>query len=107
MKKKKLIIMLIKDHLIVTRLVEGLQHLGLQSDYSIHASEIVFKLMGISDDQEDLFEEFLEWCKEAAKLDLYKYPKYLDNASRSIYKLLKREIGYIENAKQRTKNNVR
>ena len=105
MKKKKLIIRLIKDHLIVTRLTEGLQHLGLQGDYSIHASDTVFQLLGIGD-EEDLYEEFLEWCKEAAKLDLYKYPKYLDNASRSIYKLLKREIGYLENVKRKKKNNL-
>ena len=100
MKKKKLIITLIKDHLIVTRLVDGLHGLGLHGDYHIHASETIFNLMGISE-EENLYEEFLEWCNEAARLDLYKYPKYLDNASLSIYKLLKREIKYLENIKAR------
>ncbi len=102
MKRKRLIITLIKDHLIVTRLVDGLHRLGLEGDYYIHASDTVFHLMGISE-EEDLYEEFLDWCNEAAKLDLYKYPKYLDNASVSIYKLLKREIKYLENAQVRRK----
>ena len=100
MKRKQLIITLIKDHLIVTRLVNGLNRLGLQGDYYIHASDTVFDLLGISE-EEDLYEEFLDWCNEATKLDLYKYPKYLDNAARSIYKLLKKEIKYLEEAKAR------
>ena len=102
MKRKKLIITLIKDHLIVARLVNGLHRLGLEGDYYIHASDTVFDLMGISE-EEDLYEEFLGWCNEATKLDIHKYPKYLDNASRSIYKLLKREIKYLKTAKTRKK----
>jgi hypothetical protein len=105
MKKKKLITTLIKDHLIMTRLTEGLQQLGLQGDYTTHASDLVFKLLGIEscEEEEELFVEFLDWSKEVAKVDIYKFPGYLDIASKAIYRKLKTEIKYIEEAKTRKK----
>lgn len=105
MKKKKLIIRLIKDHLVFTRLVNGLDRLGLESEYSQFLSDTIFQLMGVAD-EDDLFEEFLKWCENATNTDIYEYPKYLDNAASSIYKLLKKEIKYIEDAKRRKENHV-
>lgn len=106
MKKKKLIIRLIKDHLINSRLVDGLGALGLHNDFTIHASDTVFKLMGFDDKNEEIYEQFLDWSKEVTKVDIYKFPYYLDAVANALYKLLKRERKYIEDAKKRKKNNV-
>lgn len=105
MKKKKLITTLIKDHLIMTRLTEGLRQLGLDGDYSTYAADLVFKLMGIeeTEEEEDLFVEFLDWSKEVAKVDINKFPGYLDIAAKSIYRKLKKEIQYMNEARERKK----
>lgn len=106
MKKKKLIITLIKDHLINTRLVDGLASLGFHNDYTIYAGDMVFKLMGISSEHEDLYEEFLDWSKEVTKVDIYKFPRYLDSVAKMIYKSLKKEMKYLEDAERRKKIKV-
>ncbi len=105
MKKKRLITTLIKDHLIMTRLTEGLQQLGLHGDYTTYAADLVFKLLGIEscEEEEELFVEFLDWSKEFAKVDLHKFPGYLDTASKTIYRKLKKEIQYMNEARERKK----
>lgn len=49
-KTKKLIISLIQDDLINTKLIYGLRELGINADdYILHLSEMVFELMGLED----------------------------------------------------------
>ena len=50
--QKQLIVSLIKDDLIHTKLIYGLEALGLNAlDYHLHLSETVFELLGIPDDE--------------------------------------------------------
>lgn len=52
MNNKELIVSLIKDNLINTRLVHGLDLLGLDSgNYHIHLSQTIFNLIGIEDNR--------------------------------------------------------
>ena len=57
--KKDLILSLIKDNLINTRLLMGLGNLGLiADDYTLHLGDTIFKLMEFeSDEQSDLIFE--------------------------------------------------
>lgn len=66
--KKKLILSLIKDDLINTKLVNRLNEIGLHSDdYSLHLSETVLKLMGFKDNEmrEAVFERYIELADRA------------------------------------------
>lgn len=88
----KLIISLIKDNLINTRLVHGLEKLGFDAgNYHVHLSETIFKLIGIDDDCDELFEEYLEMCEGITEIDIFKYPGILDSAAQVIYKKLQKE----------------
>ncbi|TAL58245.1 MAG: hypothetical protein EPN85_11985 [Bacteroidetes bacterium] len=89
---QELIISLIKDDLTNTRLVNGLNTLGLDSgDYNLNLSDTIFKLLSIDDDREELFEEYLKWCEEIIRIDILKYPEFLDTHARGIYKKLLKE----------------
>ncbi|MBA3704370.1 MAG: hypothetical protein H0W84_00275 [Bacteroidetes bacterium] len=87
MNQENLIISLIKDNLINTRLVNGLDKLGLDaSNYSLNLSDTIFKLMEI--DEEELFERYLGWCEEATKRDIFKHPELLEIYATEIYRKL-------------------
>lgn len=84
--EKELIISLIKDNLISTRLISGLAALGLDPiHYDLHLSTTIFILMGIKDDNEELFEEYMELCKQVMQLDFFEYPELLDSHAEGIY----------------------
>ena len=91
-KEKELIISLIKDNLINTRLVYGLEKLGLDvGNYHVHLAETVLNLMGIGNDSDELFEEYIEMYEQVAEIDIFKYPRLLDSLANGIYReLLKR-----------------
>jgi hypothetical protein len=57
--KKELILSLIRDNLINTKLTSGLNHLGLiADDYTLHLGDTIFKLMGFPpSEQSDLIFE--------------------------------------------------
>ena len=89
MKDKEIITTLIKDHLINTQFVNGLYALGWYSnDYHLHLSEVIFKLMGISDEKEELFEVYLEWCTNIATTEIVKDPNLLEDYVNEIYQVL-------------------
>ena len=90
--QKELIISLIKDNLINTRLVHGLDTLGLDSgNYHVHLGQTIFNLIGIEDNRDDLFEEYIEMCEQVTQMDIFKYPELLDNHAKGIYKKLVKE----------------
>ena len=89
MKYKEIIITLIKDHLTNTRFIHGLNALGWQSqDYHLHLSDVIFKLIGISDEKEELFEVYLEWCTKVAKTEIFNDPKLFNEYATEIYCVL-------------------
>jgi c-di-GMP-related signal transduction protein len=88
MDKKKLIINLLKDHLINARLINGLKALGFQSeDYHLHLSDTIFELLEI-DDKDDLFESYLEWCTQLTEKDLLKDVDLLNIYANGMYEML-------------------
>ena len=89
MDQKELIITLIKDHLVNTRLIQGLQSLGFYSDsYHLHLSDLIFKLIGIGDEQEELFEVYLNWCTKISQTEVFKDAKLLEHYAEEIYAVL-------------------
>ena len=93
MDQQELIITLIKDHLVNDRLIQGLNSLGFYSeDYHLHLSDIIFKLIGIGDEQDELFEVYLNWCTKISQTEIFKNEKLLDDYAREIYLVLMAEV---------------
>lgn len=89
MNQKELIICLIKDHLTNTRLVSGLIKLGLEPyHYDLHLGTTIFKLIGIKDEDDSLFEEYLKLCEQVTQMNVFEYPELLDSYAQLIYKRL-------------------
>ena len=87
-KNKKLILSLIKDDLINSKLTIGLDKLGLQTElYLLGLSDTVFVLMGIKDNArgEALFEHYLELRQKVEAIDLIKSYYSLDGLALEIY----------------------
>jgi len=87
-KNKKLILSLIKDDLINTKLVNGLDALGLNAqDYLLHLSDTVFKLMKIHDDKkgDKLFEHYLDLKNNVRFIDTAKSHEAFDDLALAIY----------------------
>lgn len=91
-KKKHLVMGLIEDDLLNSKLVFGLTKLGLDaSHYYQNISEIIFEQMGF--DPEDLksepvFKEYLVLCEDAILISLEKDRAALDHLVIRIYKFL-------------------
>jgi hypothetical protein len=88
MKNKKLILSLIKNHLINTKLVNSLNEMGLNADcYSLHLSSIIFNLIGFdeNEDTEDVFERYMELSNRTLFIDFSKSHKHLDDLAMQIY----------------------
>ena len=99
MQTEQLIISLIKDDLINSKLVNGLNQLGLSAgDYHLHLSETIFNLMGIdgAEDDDKLLDSFIELTSAAQNVDLTDIPgrnATLDRLAHSIYTdLLRRKV---------------
>jgi hypothetical protein len=87
--KQTLIIRLIKDHLIHTRLINGLNILGLSAEnYYLHLSDTIFKMIGISDDKEELYEVYLNWCTKISQTEVFTDQLLMDKYAREIYYVL-------------------
>lgn len=85
---KKLILSLIKDDLINTKLVNGLDALGLNAqDYLLHLSDTVFKLMRIKDDKkgEKLFQHYLDLKDNVRFIENAKSHEAFDDLALAIY----------------------
>ena len=89
MREKELILSLIKDDLINVRLVYGLEKLGLDSgNYYLHLSETIFKLIGITADDEDFFERYMDECKTVLNISIFEHPELLNSLVLSLYNKL-------------------
>lgn len=85
---KKLILSLIKDDLINTKLVNGLDAIGLNAqDYLLHLSDTIFKLMKIKDDEkgEKLFEHYLNLKDNVRFINDAKSHEAFDDLAHAIY----------------------
>lgn len=94
--KKDLIISLLRDHLVSYRLIQGLLKTGLDPiNFDLYVSETIFQLMGFgnSEEEEKLFEEFLNWSEKVMKIDFSGEDRTepLNNLRDEIYRKLKRE----------------
>lgn len=87
--KKELIISLIEDDLKNTRLVSGLQKLGLDSsNYYLNLSQTVFKLIGFKDNAEEneVQEVYIKFSEEEVlSIDINKHPEQLTDLASKIF----------------------
>lgn len=85
---KNLILSLIKDDLINSKLLISLANLGLQPElYLLGLSDTVFMLLSIKNNErgEALFEHYLELRQKIEKIDLSKSYESLDGLALEIY----------------------
>lgn len=99
MTNEEIIIRLLKDHLVQTRLLHGLDQLGLCPDnYYLHLSDTIFKMMGIPDENDELFQVYLDWCIKMSQTEVFSDQKLLDAYARDIYHVLLGEAGFVKNS---------
>ena len=94
--KKDLIKSLLRDHLVSYRLIQGLLKTGLDSlNFDLRIDETLFQLMGFgsSEEEEKLFEEFLNWSEKIMSIDFSEEGRSeaLNDLRDEIYRKLKRE----------------
>ena len=85
---KKLILSLIKDHLINAKLINGLNEMGLNADnYFLHLSDTIFNLMEFEDNEEteQIFERYMELTGRVNFIDISKSHNSLDDLASQIY----------------------
>jgi len=90
-KDEALILSLIKDDLINSKLVHGLIDVGLNAEnYFLCLSETIFNLMGFEDNEarEIVFERYIELSKKAAFIDITISHKPLEGLVNEIYEEL-------------------
>jgi hypothetical protein len=93
-KKKELILSLIKDDLIHTKLISGLRSLGLDpSNYILGLSNTIFLLLNIKDNKqgEVLFERYLKLLQKVKEVDITKLHDRVGGLAVEIYEELGRE----------------
>jgi len=91
MQNKQLILSLIKDDLINSKLVYGLIDVGLNAEnYFLCLGETIFKLMRFEDNKarEIVFERYIELSKKAMFIDISESQKPLDGLVLEIYEEL-------------------
>jgi hypothetical protein len=90
--EEKIIIRLIRDHLINKKLVSGLNALGLNADdYSLYLGDTIFLLMGLEKNEHAdlIFEKvFLTNSEKIRHVNFAYDPKGLDALSKLIYEEL-------------------
>lgn len=70
--KKDLLLSLLRDHLVSYRLIQGLLKSGLDTlNFDLYIGETIFRLMGFgsSQNEEELFEDFLNWSEKVMNID--------------------------------------
>jgi hypothetical protein len=99
MQTEQLIISLIKDDLIHSKLINGLSQLGLSAgDYHLHLSETIFNLMDIDGAEEDdkLLDYYIVLTSAAQNVDITDIAgrnAVLEKLAHSIYiELLQRKV---------------
>jgi len=85
---KKLILSLIKDDLINTKLVNSLNIMGLQADnYLLHLTDTIFTLMEFTDNREReiVLERYMELANGATLVDIAAGHGPMDKLAFEIY----------------------
>jgi hypothetical protein len=88
---KTLILSLIKDDLILTQFITGLNNLGLDAGkYYLHLSQTIFILMGFGDfnKENELYEEYFDYVDKATTTNLLENPKQLNKIALELYNKL-------------------
>jgi hypothetical protein len=86
MVEKRIIIKLIKNHLMNTYLIDGLKELGFYTDLDyLGLADIIFKLMEIGDDSDELFEAYLDWCSKISRKEILTDEQLLEKYAEEIY----------------------
>jgi hypothetical protein len=91
----KLIISLIKDDLINSKLVNSLSAIGLNaSSYHLHLSTTIFQLMGYNNDnyRDEVFSLYLERSKKAMSINIAESPLAMNDLALEIFQLLNEKI---------------
>ncbi len=91
MKNKQLILSLIKDDLINTKLVNGLTEMGLHAEnYFLYLGQTIFKLMEFEDSKEteQVFERYVQLTKKVVLIDISESHQPLDELVLEIYEEL-------------------
>lgn len=89
---KNLILSLIKDDLTNTKLVLGLNALGLQaSEYALNLNETIFNCVGIAqgDQSNKVYERYSEMTKRIKYIDMEQNPKQVSALVQEIYTYLR------------------
>lgn len=87
----KLIISLIKDDLINSKLVNGLIDLGMDAGtYYLHLDSTIFKLIGYTDDShsEEIYEKYRDLAAAAKYIDISRSNTGLDSLALELYRFL-------------------
>ena len=93
-KKKQLILSLIKDDLINSKLLRGLNKAGLDADkYCLFLSGTIFDLMGFPNTErsDEIFSEYIKLTEQSDKVDIRETPNALDGLAHEIYVFLHRK----------------
>ncbi len=91
MTQKKLIITLIKDDLINTKLINGLNEIGIEANhFHLYLSEIIFSLMGIVDEEiyESKFELYVDLTKKVKDIDIKSSNIHIEELANEIFEKL-------------------
>lgn len=91
MENRELIISLIKDDLRNTKLVNGLNRIGLKAeDYYLHLSDTIFNLMGFKDNPQTdaLIEFYYEYSNKVEECDFSLNSTQLDEMAEEVFERL-------------------
>lgn len=98
--QQELIVSLITDDLIHTKLVHGLMQLGLAAEpYFLQLSDTIFELLPFANhtQQEEVYKQYLQLCKQANALDVATNHQQFKELAQHIYEIL---LKYQANAHQ-------
>jgi hypothetical protein len=86
---KEISIKLIKGHLMNLRLINGLNEAGFYSqDYHFYFGDVIFQLIGIDEEKEELFEVYLNWCSRVSRSDILRSENAMDLYAEEMYNVL-------------------
>lgn len=92
--KKDLIMALIKDDLINSKLLRGLSKAGLDTDhYCLFLSGTIFDLLGYPDTErsDEIFSEYIKLTERSDQVDIRETANDLDKLAHEIYIFLMRK----------------
>lgn len=93
--KKDFMLLMIRDHLLCYRLLQGLEKIGFDTtNFDLYIGDNIFTLLGFgnSTEEEKLFEDFLNWSEKVIKIDFsINDQESLNELCLEIYRKLKRE----------------